>query len=181
MIHFNIDYFLLHLTRPGVSGTVLVATLVVSAILSFWVIASTKKHKTKRLLQVWIIACLFLMIDITVIERLSKQTSTGYQLIPFSSIGTIQSGLIETLYEKIFNVLFFVPYGCLLGTYFRHKTFMKAVVLGVATSVGIELIQLLTHTGTCEIDDVICNTFGCVIGTGTVITCKKIYEKFFLL
>ncbi|MBQ0079947.1 MAG: VanZ family protein [Alistipes sp.] len=120
------------------------------------------------------------MLYISVFKRVPK-TEMSINLIPFWSIGAIQSGLIETLYEKIFNVLFFVPYGCLLGTYFRHKTFMKAVVLGVATSVGIELIQLLTHTGTCEIDDVICNTFGCVIGTGTVITCKKIYEKFFLL
>ena len=39
-----------------------------------------------------------------------------------------------------------------------------AMLLGLITSVTIELLQLITRTGTCETDDVICNTVGCAIG-----------------
>lgn len=156
----NLFFKLFHIDIPW---QLYLTVFLISFILSFSIARINIEQKGRKIVIVWIGACLFLMLYISVFKRVPK-TEMSINLIPFWSIGAIQSGLIETLYEKIFNVLFFVPYGCLLGAYFRHKTFMKAVVLGVATSVGIELIQLLTHTGTCEIDDVICNTFGCVIG-----------------
>lgn len=134
-----------------------------SLALSFFIVRKNKERKGQKILIVWIVACLFLMLYISVFKRVPK-TEMSINLVPFWSIGAIQTGLIETLYEKIFNVLFFVPYGCLLGAYIRQHCIKRAILIGGATSVAIELLQLLTRTGTCETDDVICNTFGCVIG-----------------
>lgn len=137
-----------------------------------------KWKRRKGVLIVWIAACLFLMLYISVFKREPK-TEMSINLVPFWSIGAMRDGLVETFYEKIFNVLFFVPYGCLLGAYFRNNTIKRAVLIGLATSAVIELLQLFTCTGTCETDDVICNTFGCFIGAGMFIACKRICKKLY--
>lgn len=51
-----------------------------------------------------------------------------------------------------------------------------AVLIGCLTSVIIELLQFITRTGTCETDDVICNTVGCGIGAGMAVGVQKIYR-----
>lgn len=161
------------LFNPGVPFVILVIVLLLSAVLSFIIACHCKQKRCKGVLIVWIAACVFLMLYISVFKREPK-TEMSINLVPFWSIGAMRDGLVETFYEKIFNVLFFVPYGCLLGAYFRHKTIKRALLLGLTTSVVIELLQLFTRTGTCETDDVICNTFGCFIGAGMFIACKRI-------
>lgn len=145
--------------------TILIA-FVTTCIVVWW----HKEYRRREVLMIWIVACLFLMLYSTVLGRTSH-ASNNIRLMPFWSIGAIQDGLIEVLYEKIYNVLFFVPYGCLLG--FRSfsnrvsgfRGFRMSILIGCATSVFIELMQLITRTGTCETDDVICNTLGCLIGS----------------
>lgn len=99
----------------------------------------------------------------------------SFQLVPFDSIRVIREGFIERLYEKIYNVIFFVPLGCLYALYFRRKVILSSLAAGIATSVGIELLQLVTCTGTCETDDVICNAVGCLIGACVAVGCRRLY------
>lgn len=151
----------------GIPWAVIGITVLMVIFASAWLY-----HKgRKQVLLPWIVACLFLMLYATVIGRLGSSSGSSVHLMPFWSIQAIQEGYIETMYEKIYNVLFFVPYGCLLG--FRSfsnrvlgfRGFKGAVLVGFLTSVGIEFLQLITRTGTCETDDVICNTLGIVVGT----------------
>ena len=39
-----------------------------------------------------------------------------------------------------------------------------ALLLGVAVSCGVEQLQYLHLLGTVEVDDVLCNTFGALLG-----------------
>lgn len=154
---------------PGIPWSIAVSTILIAFVVTCIVVWQHKESKRKWILMVWIFACLILMMYSTVLGRTSHD-SYSIRLMPFWSIGAIQDGLIEVLYEKIYNVLFFVPYGCLLG--FRSfsnrvsgfRGFRMSILIGCATSVFIELMQLITRTGTCETDDVICNTVGCGIG-----------------
>lgn len=41
---------------------------------------------------------------------------------------------------------------------------VKIVIFGLCTSLSIELIQLLFMIGVCDIDDIILNTFGALLG-----------------
>lgn len=145
-----------------------ILTLLLALSLSLCIVYRCKQ-KMKSVCAVWIVAYLWLMLYSTVIGR-TPHESCSIHLMPLWSIQTIQEGHIETLYEKIYNVLFFIPYGLLLGTYPQPLPKVKGVLLkrtvliGFLTSVGIELLQLITRTGTCETDDVICNTLGAFWG-----------------
>lgn len=120
-------------------------------------------NRMKSILVVWIGACLFLMLYVTVIGRAPNENA-NVMLTPFWSIGAMRDGLVETYYEKIYNVLFFIPLGALFGLFFRRKVMARHLLAGAIVSISIELLQLLTRTGTCETDDVICNTLGCIMG-----------------
>lgn len=64
----------------------------------------------------------------------------------------------------------FVPVGVLAGLIWRWRGLWFAVGL----SVGIEILQLVSGRGLCEIDDVVHNMIGAVIGVGIVMMARKI-------
>lgn len=63
------------------------------------------------------------------------------------------------------NILLFIPYGFCLGWYLnKGGFFFRSLLYGFITSLGIEVLQLITGRGIFQIDDIITNTLGCVIG-----------------
>lgn len=67
--------------------------------------------------------------------------------------------------QYFLNILFFIPYGLLFPWKDNWKrVFVTALVL----SVFIELSQFIFNLGWCEVDDVISNTFGSMIGYGVL-------------
>ena len=166
----------------GVPCEVVIAAALFAALIHILYYIRNRRHT----LTPWVVATLFVMLYSTVFGRMMRGVSVDadLQLMPLWSIGAIQGGGICTLYEKIYNVLFFVPYGYLLclradavsrrqsreatgadGMIIKRLAgWQGAIVIGAVTSVAIELLQLATKTGTCETDDVICNTMGCAIG-----------------
>lgn len=165
------------LFEPGIPWQLAVSVILIAFITSCIVRIVCNDGSRKRILTVWIVACLFLMLYSTVLGRVPRE-SVSIHLTPFWSLGAIKDGLIEVLYEKIYNVLFFIPYGILLGLYHTHN-YAKAILFGLLTSIGIEFLQLITRTGMCETDDVICNTLGCAIGAGTAQMVQYIWSKWF--
>lgn len=146
-----------------INREVLLPTLIVAVMLSIAVALLSRGQRCRRVTLVWIATCVFLMLFYTVIGRTPKD-GLDVHLMPFWSVGAIRDGYVETLYEKCYNVLFFIPLGGLCGFFFKERTVLFSMISGVATSVIIELLQLITRTGTCETDDVICNALGCLMG-----------------
>ena len=67
--------------------------------------------------------------------------------------------------QYLLNILFFIPYGFLFPWKDNWKrVFVTAVVL----SVFIEFSQFIFNLGWCEVDDVISNTLGAMIGWGVM-------------
>lgn len=63
------------------------------------------------------------------------------------------------------NVLLFIPYGFLGAWAFRClRRFFRCGLLGLATSLVIESLQLVTGRGYFQIDDILTNTLGALIG-----------------
>jgi len=70
-------------------------------------------------------------------------------------------------FNLVGNILLFLPFGCLLPVVSKRMRSFGAVVLAaLLLSLFFELFQLFTHTGECDVDDLILNTLGAIIGYG---------------
>ena len=76
--------------------------------------------------------------------------------------------------QYLLNILFFIPYGLLFPCKDNWKrVFVTALVL----SISIELSQYIFNLGWCEVDDVISNTLGAMIGWGVIKLIRQIRRK----
>lgn len=63
------------------------------------------------------------------------------------------------------NVLMFIPFGILLPAGFAwFRSGLRCTGAGMAASILLELAQLITQRGHCQLDDVVMNTLGAWIG-----------------
>lgn len=62
------------------------------------------------------------------------------------------------------NILLFIPFGMLFPIVFKKYLRWFTVPIGFMISVGIEYIQYVTARGFCQLDDVVTNTAGTIIG-----------------
>lgn len=117
----------------------------------------------------------FLLFYTTVIYRTVSETRR-YDFHPFWSYRAVQEGRAELLAENIMNVVVFIPVGLLLGIAFKQMTWCKALLMGCGISVTIEALQLFLHRGFTETDDVMHNTFGCLIGYGIMTILRILFN-----
>ena len=100
----------------------------------------------------------FLLFCSTVIFRATGETRQ-YDFHPFWSYSRP-----DLLVENIMNVVVFIPVGLLLGIAFKQTTWWKALLLGCGISITIESLQFIFMRGFSELDDVMHNTLGCIVG-----------------
>lgn len=63
------------------------------------------------------------------------------------------------------NIIMFIPFGILAPMVFKRMRNMRfCVLIGFLCSCGIEISQLITQRGYCQIDDVVTNTVGMLVG-----------------
>ena len=69
-------------------------------------------------------------------------------------------------FENLFgNILMFIPMGFYLPSLFKkQKIFLIMLLTVICISTSIECIQFFTKLGTSDIDDIILNVFGAIIG-----------------
>lgn len=58
----------------------------------------------------------------------------------------------------------FIHVGLCLGFTFKHMSWWKALLIGCSISITIEALQFYFLKGFSEVDDVMHNTVGCLIG-----------------
>ena len=63
------------------------------------------------------------------------------------------------------NIIAFIPFGIYLPYTSESKLgFISTFLYTFSLSLTIELVQLITKVGSCDVDDIILNTLGGVIG-----------------
>ena len=112
----------------------------------------------------------FLIFCSTVIFRTPGETRQ-YDFHPFWSYKAIQDGREDLLAENIMNVVVFIPVGLMLGSFLRVKgswspngSWLMVAIIGCGISVTIESLQFFLMRGFSEVDDVLHNTLGCILG-----------------
>ena len=88
------------------------------------------------------------------------------------------SGKDELIKQIIMNVLAFVPIGTSLALLLKKAACWQVVLAGCMVSVCVDLLQYYFKKGLCEIDDVIHNTIGCLIGYGLYLITTLMVRKF---
>lgn len=104
-----------------------------------------------------------IVINTTVLSR-SVGSERAIIFIPFWSYCEIYQGAPRLLEENIMNVIAFLPIGLFMAIGDRKLKWWQAAIAGCSLSVVVEFLQFYFNRGQCEIDDVIHNTVGCVIG-----------------
>lgn len=152
--------------------------LILSIILWFiYRFISYKKHNKVNILREVFINFFFIYFLIVIyftffkggILQLDLQMRSYVNIIPLvETIKMFQDnfmGIGNSLYNVIGNILLFVPLGFAVPLLFKnHNKFFEVVLYGFIASFSIELLQYLTCTNFTDIDDIIFNTLGTLIG-----------------
>lgn len=106
----------------------------------------------------------------------------SYNFIPFKTIIEyifFSPSLNATVLNIVGNILAFVPMGFLVPIVFsKINRFKLIAILVLISTVSIEIIQFGIGVGTCDIDDVILNWIGGIIGFElSKVLSKKIREN----
>ena len=120
--------------------------------------------------SVYLIVLLYFLLFAEEFGRLSVRQDYRYNLTLFQEIRRYLTnwrriGLRLTMINLLGNVGGFVPFGfCvpLLGC--TKPKLWKAFISSLGLSAAIELTQLLSKIGCCDVDDILMNTLGGVIG-----------------
>lgn len=97
-----------------------------------------------------------------------------YVLCPFQSYIKLYNKMLA---QNILNIVLFMPIGFFAGAALKKKHILNALKIGVGLSLFIEVAQLLSRRGICNIDDVIHNTLGCAIGFAGFLLCYKMARR----
>ncbi len=139
------------------------------AILTFIVVRIADGQRWKKsafigMLTMWFLALIYLMF----LYRLPGMRTPAINLNAFHMFreagnygGPIEKN--QALRQILFNVLLYVPFGVIVGA-LSNRTWLT-IFYGIVLSIITEIIQYLTGLGMADIDDVISNAIGLMIGT----------------
>jgi glycopeptide antibiotics resistance protein len=134
----------------------------------------------KRILPfLLLITYLFILIKILVLKDLAmvrvghlRLNFGGTQegaanLIPFKTIFYYlqgHNGFLIAGINILGNIIALVPFGILVPFLFQNINWNKIIILSIITGLAIETTQFVLHIGIFDIDDVILNAMGVLIG-----------------
>ena len=128
-----------------------------------------------------------LLINLLVLKTVSFKIGhlmfnfSGYatgpaNFLPFKTILPYllgEKGLVIAVFNLLGNIVLFIPVGFLVPFVYREMTWQKSLVLAVGASLVIEMAQVVFRVGIFDIDDVLLNGFGVMIGYGVYVMYAK--------
>jgi glycopeptide antibiotics resistance protein len=104
-------------------------------------------------------------------DRLHQMMSETTNLIPFATINRYlsvldrPSGLGLFLYNVVGNIVILIPFGYLMPLAAkRMKTLVWVALIGLIMIVSIEGLQYISMSGSLDVDDVLLNFIGILVG-----------------
>lgn len=161
---------------------VIVLLLVGAAVFEAVLYGSYRKMRrplfTKLCSALLLSVCLVILF-LTVFSR-NSGARTGVRLIPFWSYRKALVGLKKGRYyffkQIVLNIILFIPMGIILP-YLTEKAGIKKYLVfffaGLAFSLFIEIMQYVLKLGVFDMDDLIGNSLGCMLGVLISARCKK--------
>lgn len=143
---------------------------IIACVLGWFLAASFMEKHGRKAIWVWVnraamLTVLAAVAGVTLWFR--SETVSEVILTPFYSF--VEAKTEPEIYRSmLMNVFLFVPLGLTmpfaLPSKWKHRRLIT-IIFAFLLSGGIEFLQYRYSLGRCEVDDVICNTLGAVIGT----------------
>lgn len=136
-------------------------------------------HKLGKLLFfAYIIFLLYFLIFSEWYGRSGEMSEYRYNLILFQEIQRFwnhreQLGWIAYA-NLVGNVVIFIPYGFFMPMASRYRSFFQTLFYSFGFSLLVELFQLVTKVGSFDVDDLLLNTIGGILGYLLFVICNHI-------
>ena len=132
-------------------------------------LSNDTKKSIKGLMNVVFLIYLLMLLRMTVFRNGfvdSDVFSNGsLNLVPFSDLIRIANNDMGVfIYLALGNIVVFMPFGFFIAWYEKNVGLLVVTLWGFFLSLGIELSQYVFGTGVTELDDIILNTLGCLLG-----------------
>lgn len=132
---------------------------------------------------IYIIAIVYFLIFSDMFGR-AHYDVRRYNLVPFAEIKrfiTYRGGAIENvsfMLNIVGNVVAFIPFGMLIRWARNKKTrALVALLYSLSFTLLIEIVQYITKLGVFDVDDIIMNTLGGMIGYLLYYITARIYRR----
>lgn len=148
---------------------------------------NTKKKKQFRLLGkflfvVYIIFLLYFLIFSDWYGRSGVMEEYHYNLVPFQEIRRFWEYRemlgMWSMVNLLGNVLIFVPLGFFEPMASYRRSFLGTIIDGFLVSMLVEVFQFISKVGRFDIDDLLLNTLGVVIGYLIFFVCNKMRKRY---
>ena len=151
-------------------------TIAQIGVIKQWDTSTVVGYEMVGLFAVYIVTLLI----ITIIARDVREAQPVY-LIPFGDLYFIIKNkypwyVDDIIKLNILNAALFIPYGFLAREVMKGKKLIP-VVSGIAVSLVIETLQLITSRGVFDINDIMYNTIGTLIGCGAYALYKILWRR----
>ena len=137
----------------------------------------------KVLFVLYIIFVFYFLLISEIYGRTGEMQEYHYNLILFKEIRRFwnyrnQLGIFATATNLLGNVLIFLPFGFFMAMASKYRSFLDTVIYSFALSLIIELSQLFMKVGCFDVDDLLLNTMGGVLGFVAFSICNVIRRKY---
>ena len=141
----------------------------------------TKRHKNRLtiMLNGFLLSlnCAFIFV-MTLFGR-ARGESRSFRLRPFESYGiAFMQGNVEILLQIVVNIAMYVTLSILLLCCFQwDKRYQYVVLVAFVSSLAVELLQVIFKIGMFEVDDIINNVLGTLIGIVIYLFSRKVKRR----
>ena len=137
----------------------------------------------KVLFVLYIIFVFYFLLISEIYGRTGEMQEYHYNLILFKEIKRFwnyrnQLGIFATATNLLGNVLIFLPFGFFMAMASKYRSFLSTLIYSFALSLTIELSQLFMKVGCFDVDDLLLNTIGGILGFITFLICNVIRRNY---
>jgi glycopeptide antibiotics resistance protein len=129
-----------------------------------------------RILTVLAFVCFVILLNWIIIFKISSEliltdSFDGMIEKPFKErfmLGAIpfifSKDALNYLTDFLLNIIIFIPFGILFPTLTKKRTFFRFLLVAFLISLTFEIFQLITLWGQFDVDDLISNSLGFIVG-----------------
>lgn len=187
----GINHFpLIHLIFLSVDKTIFYIIVYLVIRVSIGLYQKKKINFRTEFVRLLLVAYLVLLVELTVFRYvyfpwdIRLNSTYNFHSINWTPlIETIKltngQSLFDFVYNLYGNILWFVPLGIILPSLkqFKKYSLVKTMLVGSCLSIAIECGQFVLGSGVSDIDDIIFNSLGTLIGCGLYLILNQILNK----